>query len=79
MSERSYQEIDDMIDRWDYTSTASVWYHGHASPGTATTQAGWRIKRIALDTSLRPTGSTMADGNANYDNIWDNRTTLSYS
>lgn len=71
------QEIDDLIDRWDYAST-TTWYHGHASPGSLSSAAVWRIKRITLDSSLRPTVTAMADSNANFDNVFDNRATLSY-
>ena len=71
------QEIDDLIDRWDYAS-ATIWYHGHASPGSLTSQAVWRIKRVTLDSSGRPTVSAMADSNANFDNSWDNRASLSF-
>ena len=73
------QEIDDLIDSWDYTTTANTWYHGHASPGSLASAAVWRIKRITLDTSLRPTVTAMAGGNANFGNVWDNRATLTYS
>ncbi len=51
-------------------------YLGEADPGTAESAASWRIKKI--DT----TGDIFilwADGNNNYDNVWDNRLSLSYS
>ena len=54
-----------------------VAYHGWAAVGTATSTGSWRIRRITT------TGSDVAidwaDGNANYDNVWDNRAALSYS
>ena len=77
MSERVYQEIDDMAVRWDYASSTTR-YQGHASPGTATSVAAWRIKRLTLDSQARHTITEFADSNGNYDNIWDNRATLSY-
>jgi len=52
-------------------------YHGWANPGVATSAASWRIRRITktgADISI-----DWADGDANYDNIWDNRGGLSYS
>ncbi len=52
-------------------------YVGEASIGTATSSAAWRIKKITY------TGSslsiTWADGDDNFDNVWDNRASLSYS
>lgn len=53
----------------------AVTYIGNALPGTATSAASWRIKRITDATG----DIVWADGNGNYDNIWDNRAALSYS
>ena len=54
-----------------------VTYIGEALPGTATSSASWSIKR------LTETGDDLvlvwADGNSDFDNIWDNRAALSYS
>lgn len=53
-------------------------YRGNALPGTATSAASWRCEEITIavdgDVSI-----LFADGNDNYDNIWDNRASLSYS
>lgn len=58
-------------------TVATVTYVGEAQPGTASSAAAWRIKR------LTETGDDAvlewADGNAGFDNIWDNRLSLSYS
>lgn len=55
----------------------STTYVGEALPGTLTSAASWRIKR------LTETGPDLtiqfADGNSSFDNIWDNRLALSYS
>ena len=72
------QEIDDLAVRWDYASS-TVRYQGHASPGVTTSGAAWRIKRLTFDSSNRHIATEFADGNANFDNVWDNRATLSYS
>ena len=63
----------ELID--DYTS-ATYTYICEASPGTLTSAASWRIQRIT-----NATGRTeWADGDANFDNIADNRaTTVVYS
>lgn len=61
-------EIDD-------TGTGIV-YVGKAAPGTAKSAAGWIIKRLVktgLDLSV-----TLADGNGNADNVWNDRASLSY-
>lgn len=51
-------------------------YVGTAKSGTATSAASWKIKRLDFTSGLT---TTYADGNQNYDNIWDNRESLSYS
>lgn len=60
---------------WDTTSTANTVYVGYAAAGTATSAASWKIVRYSLSTGL----GKWADGNTSYDNVWDNRTGLSYS
>lgn len=50
-------------------------YVGTAIPGTATSAASWKIKRIVAATGV----TTYADGDAFYNNIWDNRASLTYS
>ena len=52
-------------------------YLGYANAGTLTSGATWAIKKIVetgSDVSI-----TWADGNNSFDNIWDNRLTLTYS
>lgn len=61
------------IDEADANTT----YIGSADPGSATSAAAWLIKKISVSGSA--TAITYADGNSNFDNIWDNRTSLSYS
>lgn len=54
---------------------AAYTYIGHALPGTATAGAVWRIQRLTVANNT----IEFADGNANFDNIWDNRASLLYS
>lgn len=55
----------------------TVNYVGEASFGAVTSSAVWRIKKITY------TGDslsiTWANGTDEYNNIWDNRASLSYS
>lgn len=53
--------------------TGTYLYVGEAMPNTSPASASWRIKRVS-DTSV-----LYADGNANFDNIWNNRSSYSYS
>ena len=52
-------------------------YLGQAEPGSVTSAAVWRVKRIRVDSDPE-IQLLFADGNENFDNIWDNRESLSY-
>ena len=62
-----------------YDSNDRPEYVGEANPGTATSASSWRIKKIAYDTNGNVTSVKWADGNSNFDNVWDNRTSYTYS
>jgi hypothetical protein len=57
--------------------SSSVTYIGQAVMGTATSAASWQIKKITVSGTV--TSITWADANDSFDNIWDNRASLSYS
>lgn len=64
---KRYDQVDDTLA-----------YLGDAAVGSVTSTASWRIQKLEFGV----TGSvtiTFADGNTNFDNIWNNRTSLSYS
>ena len=62
--------------KFDGDST-TIQYIGESSFGTATSSPTWRIFRLSY------IGSSFtldyADGNDNFDNIWDDRASLFYS
>jgi hypothetical protein len=58
-------------------ASSTVTYVGKAAVGTATSVASWQISKITITGSV--TAITFADGNANFDNEWDDRASLSYS
>ena len=55
----------------------TVNYLGYAAVGAQTSAAVWQIKRLTLVGDS--VTAEWADGNAEFDNIWDNRASLSYS
>lgn len=57
-------------------ASATIAYLGKALPGTLTSEALWRVSKINTTSGVI---TTWADGNSNFDNIWDNRASLSYS
>lgn len=56
--------------------TGTYQYFGNATIGSAEGDAVWKISRL---TSANPQALLWADGNANYDNVWTNRASLTYS
>lgn len=56
-------------------ASATVTYVGEAAAGSATSGAVWLIKKIDETSGIV---ITFADGNTNYDNVWDNRAALTY-
>ena len=62
--------------RLDDTSTLNTTYIGLADVGSVTSAPVWQIKKLDVTTGV---SVIWADGNVNFDNVWDNRTSLSYS
>lgn len=56
---------------------SGVTYVGKAVPGTATATAAWQVQKILEATG--DTTITWADGNDSFDNVWNDRASLSYS
>ena len=52
-------------------------YFGWAPPGSATSEAVWKMQRMSVSGTVKT--FAWADGDVSMDNIWDNRTSLSYS
>jgi len=60
-------------------SNPNIIYRGYAAPGANVGAAVWAIKKTVSNTTGDLTTTTWADGNQNFDNIWNNRATLVYS
>ena len=60
------------------TSDANAIFIGLAETGVASSAASWQIKKITLVSDV-PTQAQWADGDQAFDNVWDDRTSLSYS
>lgn len=56
-------------------------YIGEAYPGTATSEAKWRIRQMEYANGITqpPTGEVWANGNSKFDKKWDERDSYSYS
>lgn len=59
--------------------TTGTLYQGWAEPGTATSAASWRIRKVVTSGTPEDTTITFADGDRSFNNIWDDRASLTYS
>lgn len=62
----------------DYVSGTNPIYIGKAIPGSATSAASWQIRKITYDANSNPT-SVLYPGTTEFNQIWDNRASLTYS
>ena len=80
MSQPGAATTTNYITKIDDTTTTDMVYIGKAAltgSAVATSSAVWQIKRI--DTSTLAMDKKWADGNDSFDNIWDNRASLTYN
>ena len=54
-------------------------YVGYAEPGSADASAVWQIQKLVYDSNNKISTVRYADGDLKFNNIWDNRASLSYS
>lgn len=57
-------------------ASATITYVGEAEPGTSAASALWRIKRLDSTSGLL---ITWADGDSDFDKVWNDRASYSYS
>ncbi len=67
-----------LLKRMDYNASNLPLYIGWAIPGTGAGDAAWLITKHTYSGN-NVTLIAFADGNTNFDNIWNNRTSLNYS
>jgi len=70
-----YQRIQKTNESIRVDDTGTYVYVGYAKTGSTTSTAVWKIFRV---TTTNPVAIEYSDGNAFYDNIWDNRASLTY-
>ncbi len=69
----------DLVHMEDLAGGANVVYEGYAAPGTAESAAAWQIVKHTYDGSNNHLTTKFADGTNDYNQVWDNRASLSYS
>jgi hypothetical protein len=57
--------------------TDDLFYRGEALPGTQTNEPEWRIRRLTVANDCDVT-EEWANGNANFDKVWDDHLALTY-
>lgn len=62
--------------RSDFTQ-AGFEYHGYADAGASTATAKWKVYRVTLNADGTTAAIDFMNGNSNFENIWDNRLSLS--
>lgn len=72
---RPYYDADALLAVRLDVASPTVSYYGRAESGSLTSAAVWQIKRIDTSAGLV---IDWADGNAYYNNVWDDRATLTY-
>lgn len=65
--------------RIDQAVDGLTYYTGFATVGSTTSDAVWRIKKTVLSNTSDDVTITWADGDSSFDNVWDDRTSLTYS
>ena len=62
-----------------YDANQNIEYFGKANIGTLTSDALWQIKKLSYDSNQNITTVEWADGDIAFNNVWDDRASLSYS
>ena len=70
------KQSEQTATRIDDTTTANTTYIGKAPIGSATSSAVWQISKLDTSSGLI---KTWADGDASFNNVWDDRVSISYS
>jgi len=76
MNGESVNNPSNYATRLDDTSTPAITYIGKSHIGSATSAAVWQIASLNTSSGLI---KTWADADALFNNVWDNRTSLTYS
>jgi hypothetical protein len=72
------QFLAKLTQAFEYNGDGNPIYIGEASPGSAKGDAKWRIRKLTYS-GTNITDIQWADGDTNYNNVWNDRVSLSYS
>lgn len=63
----------------DYDGNSNPIYIGIAAPGTLTSAAFWQIRKLTFDGNNNVTTIQYANGSPLFDQVWDDRTSITYA
>ncbi len=69
----------DLVHMQDYDGGSNLVYEGWAAPGTTTSAPAWQIRKHTYDGSNNRLTTKFANGTNDYNQVWDDRASLSYS
>ena len=70
--------LDQFTYVFDYSGTDPI-YIGMAPTGQSKASAVWQIRKLSYDGSGNITDIQFANGSRNFDQVWNDRASLSYS
>lgn len=73
------QNASNLSLKIDYNGGTNPIYLGIAAPGTTTSDANWQIRKLTFDGNNNITSIQYANGSSEFDQIYDDRASLSYS
>lgn len=69
----------DMQTNVEYNAALDPEYIGRARAGALVAAPEWQIKKITYDANRNPTAVKFASGTNDYQRVWDDRISYSYS
>lgn len=73
------QDLGNLTQALDYNGDDNLIYQGAASSGSLKSAAAWQIKKFTYNEKGNLIDVQWADGNFEFDNVWDDRKELNYS
>jgi len=67
------------IIQMDFDGSGNLIYFGRAKAGAPTSLGAWQIRRLTYSGTGNLLSALYANGAPVYNNVWDDRTSLSYS
>jgi hypothetical protein len=72
------QTASSMALKMEFNANGNPIYLAIAPPGSTTSDARWQVRKLSFDASGNITTIQYANGSPNFDNVWDDRVSLTY-